>query len=481
MVLIITESIASFFMEGVVWLHLVPDSLGFIVILLFWQQSKKEHYLVDSLCNLAKQVENGQLECRITKIPPNAELAPLARCFNSALDQVETYMREVSSCFVAAEQNRFFRKPQPMGIKGLFADNLCFINVSLEIMHKNYLNNLKESLFAQLGQMKTVNLLKSLKRNEEDLSAMTCIMRQVESVTKDASNIASESSLVLMAVIEKLTTIISKIETLKDSSMELSQSSKEITDVTLLITKIADQTNLLALNAAIEAARAGEHGRGFSVVADEVRKLAENTKNATAKIGDTIAKFSIASNAIVDDTVSMASMTDESKAAISDFEKNIKRVSNISMESYSRVVYAQMIGEVALAKVNQMVYIQKGYRAVEMGADSTEAKEVSIGHHACKLGQWYHSGVGGQQYGHLPSYAKIDLPHERTHQHMNQAMQLLYEDWQISSNIQCAIIDNFKSVEEASREVADLMDKIIDEKQHFELHTPVETGDIVLF
>lgn len=479
--LIAFESITTLVTEGFTWLRIVPNCLGLIVIFLYWQQSKKEIYLVGSLFHLAKQVEKGRLENRITHIPPKAELAQIAWNFNSALDQIETYMREVANCFQAAEQNRFYRKPQPLGIKGAFADNLHFIDTSLQMMQENYLHNLREALFSQLGQMKTENMLSSLHHTEEDLSTITQQMRQVEKITNDAANIAAESGVALGSVIDKLAAIIVKIELLKNSSLDLSQSSKEITEVTSLITKIADQTNLLALNAAIEAARAGEHGRGFSVVADEVRKLAENTKNATAQINRTISKFAKATATIVEDTESMAGMTDESKIAIGEFERNIRQVGSISLETYGKVAYTQMIGEVALAKVNQMIYVQQGYRAMEMGTNSPAAKAVSLSHYECKLGQWYHHGVGAQQYGHLPSYRKIDHPHELTHQCMHSAMRHFAENWQTSRHLQSQIIDNFKTMEQNNLEVTQLLDAIVKEKQQYEMSASVNEGDIDLF
>ncbi len=474
-------TIESLLTAGIEWVHLVPNTLAFLIIYLYFQNAREENRIWAALRTMAEQIEAGKLEYRITHIPAEAELAPIAWQFNSALDQVETYMREVSGCFNAAKNHEFYRKPNPLGIQGAFAINLVNIEASLNMMEENHLHNLRETLFSKLGQMKTQNLLSSLQRTQADLATITEQMRHVESISSDASTIAANGRAALGAVIDKLTSIVQKIEIMKDSSLELSQSSKEIMDVTSLIASIADQTNLLALNAAIEAARAGEHGRGFAVVADEVRKLAENTKNATLKINSTVNKFKQATMIIVDDTESMANMTDESKIAIAEFERNITEVSNISMETYSKVTFTQMVGEIALAKVHQMIYVQQGYRAVETGLDSSATKAVSITDRQCDFGQWYHQGVGAKNYSHLPSYANIDTPHKLCHSSMHQAMRYLSEKWQTSPDIQNLIIDNFKSVEDSALSIANFLDMIVDEKQRYEFSSASTTSTVDLF
>jgi methyl-accepting chemotaxis protein len=96
----------------------------------------------------------------------------------------------------------------------------------------------------------------------------------------------------------------------------LSSAAEKIGNIIQLIQAIASQTNLLALNATIEAARAGDAGRGFAIVASEVKNLASQTAQATEQIASQIA--------------TIQSATDETVAAINQFDATVKEIAEIS-------------------------------------------------------------------------------------------------------------------------------------------------------
>ena len=128
----------------------------------------------------------------------------------------------------------------------------------------------------------------------------------------------------------------------------LSSNINNINQIIVSIQGITEQTNLLALNASIEAARAGEHGKGFAVVAEEVRKLAEQSKNETEVIKQTVTSILEGAKQTVSVIASNASLMQAQNESVQNTEVAFKDNNELSQS------IAEAINEL-LSNLSQML------------------------------------------------------------------------------------------------------------------------------
>lgn len=151
----------------------------------------------------------------------------------------------------------------------------------------------------------------------------------VGALTIGSSRENEENVLNMSKKLENFTVDISlSTQQLAGGTLELAENAQVMNDeitrvheeiitldsVTEYIKSVADTTKLLGLNAAIEAARAGDHGKGFSVVAGEIRKLAQNSKESSTQITESLKKISNDMDRIYAKVENFAAISEEQAA-----------------------------------------------------------------------------------------------------------------------------------------------------------------------
>lgn len=462
-VLLFVALISAFFLTGFHAGLLAFLMAGMLFSFLGQRWLKRLLAPMNDALKLAERIGRGDFSTRITGVPDENEIGQLIWALNDMLDQLEAYFREAESSFRAQMDGRYERVAQSHGLHGSFREATEAHNTLLSSMSGHLRAQLKNMLLGSAAQLNASNLIVNMSSSQADLMGITDQMREAAAAATVTAQEATENQKAVTEVVSRLTGIGERVHAVADAITVLNARSREISQAVTLITEISDQTNLLALNAAIEAARAGESGRGFAVVADEVRKLAEKTREASQSIGEIMRGLTREGEVMQDKAQEMREMTASSSAVVSELANTFGRFADSARETDRQSLRVHDKSFTTLVKLDHMIFKQRTYLSLNTGGDSQHTQAVSVNHQACRLGKWY-LGDGKAVFGHFPAYRALDMPHARVHQGAHRVLEQLKRDWQNDSGVQMAIVDGLNQMESGSREVMDLLDRMVLEK-----------------
>jgi len=195
-----------------------------------------------------------------------------------------------------------------------------------------------------------------------------------------------------------------------------------------------------------------------------VRKLAERTRKATEEIGQVMHNLRQEVDQMVGQTLALSQITDQVGATVTGFEAQFAEVAKSAAATIAALNRAKDLAFAGLVKLDHVIYMQRGYVAVEKGGEGEEAKAVAVDHFNCRLGKWYYEGYGKAAFSHLSAYRALEAPHQQVHRGVHRAIAHAKVDWLHNDQILETIVSAMREAEAGSSDVIRLIGEMMEQK-----------------
>lgn len=450
--------------RGLHWGVLLLTAAGLSLSFLGWMALSRPLKVLQLMKEMLDKNMKGDLHHRITRTKGLGEVGQVAWALNEFLDFVETYFKEVNTCFRRVSEGAYYRKAQESALPGQLKRSLEHINRAIDAMGSNESFISRTKLTHNLHVSNSGHLLSNLETIRADMIQMSEVMGSVEKIASQNGESAIQSRESISDINNSLESISGKLEMMASEINKLDQESRQVTEALAFISSIADQTNLLALNASIEAARAGEHGRGFAVVADEVKALSERTKTATGEIHETLGRFRKQVEIITSESEVTRNLSQAINTKIGAFHERFNQFEQSANRTVDFIHYTKDRSFASLVKIDHIIYKQNGYFVLSGENEEMHRNVVMVDHYNCRLGKWYYEGSGKNSYYETSGYAGMEAYHAAVHDNVQAAIQQHDLEWERDDTIREGIVSRVAAFEEGSDGVMATIDQMVLER-----------------